>query len=156
MLESFLIKIDQSFKLSTLLKKTLQYRCFTVNTAKFLRIYFYIKHLWWLFLSVNLTVHFGFSDFMDSILAKNLIRFSCTAAWLKIYLHLSFSNFMHGSPAKNLTAVHLSISNFLHGSPAEKRNEMKRNEMKYILFSNICINIQQLHVIAENKTQGNL
>ena len=63
---------------------------------------------------------------------------------------------MHGSPAKNLTAIHLGISNFLHGSPAEKRNEMKQNEMKYILFSHICINLQQLHVIAENKTQGNL
>ena len=133
------------------IRKTLQYRCFSVNTAKFLRIYFYIEHLWWLFLTVNLTVHFGFSDFIHSSPAKTLIRFSCTAARLKIYVHLSFSNFMHGSPAKNLTAVHLGISNFLHGSPAEKRNEMK-----HILFSNICINLQQFHVIAENKTQGNL
>ena len=33
---------------------------------------------------------------------------------------------------------------------------LKRNEMKYILFNKIYINLQQFQVIRENKTQGNL
>ena len=33
---------------------------------------------------------------------------------------------------------------------------MKWNEMKYILFNKIYINLQQFQVIPENKTQGNL
>ena len=34
--------------------------------------------------------------------------------------------------------------------------EMKWNEIKYILFNKIYINLQQFQVIPENKTQGNL
>ena len=37
-----------------------------------------------------------------------------------------------------------------------KWNNLKWNEMKYILFSKIYINILQFQVIAESKTQGNL
>ena len=37
-----------------------------------------------------------------------------------------------------------------------KWDNLKWNEMKYILFSKIYINILQFQVIAERKTQGNL
>ena len=39
----------------TLLKKSLWYRCFPVNFAKFLITHFLTEHLWWLFLNVTLS-----------------------------------------------------------------------------------------------------
>ena len=44
---SFLIKFQAS-RPATLLKKRLWHRCFPVNFGKFLRILFFIEHLWWL------------------------------------------------------------------------------------------------------------
>ena len=35
---------------STLLKRGLWYRCFSVTFVKFLRTPFFLEHLWWLFL----------------------------------------------------------------------------------------------------------
>ena len=37
-----------------------------------------------------------------------------------------------------------------------RTKEIKLNEMNYILFNKIYINLQQFQVIPENKTQGNL
>ena len=42
----FLIKLKASF----FIKKRLQHRCLPVNIAKFLRTFFFPKHLWWLLL----------------------------------------------------------------------------------------------------------
>ena len=49
--ESFLIKLQASgVRPATLIRKTLWYRCFPVNFAKFLRTPFFKEHLWWLLL----------------------------------------------------------------------------------------------------------
>ena len=39
---------------ATLFKKRLQYRCFSVNFARFLRTPFFTEHLWWLLLKTRL------------------------------------------------------------------------------------------------------
>ena len=42
------------------IKKRLLQRCFLVNTGKFLKIAFFIEHLWWLFLTpIRYACHFG-------------------------------------------------------------------------------------------------
>ena len=38
---------------ATLLKKSLWHMCFPVNFAKFLRTYFFTKHVWWLLLQIT-------------------------------------------------------------------------------------------------------
>ena len=43
-------------KIATLLKKRLWYRCFLVNSVKFLRTPFCIEHLWWLLLDLELVI----------------------------------------------------------------------------------------------------
>ena len=40
----------------TLLKKRLWHRCFPVNFTKFLRTPFFIDHLWWLLLNVQIKI----------------------------------------------------------------------------------------------------
>ena len=42
----------------------------------------------------------------------------------------------------------------MNGLYSGLENEM--NEMKYILFNKVYINLQQFQVITKNKTQGNL
>ena len=46
---------------ATLLKKRLQQRCFLVNSTKFLRTPFFIKHLRWLLLNVYSIFTLGFT-----------------------------------------------------------------------------------------------
>ena len=50
-----LINKTATMKACNFIKKRLQHRCFTVNIAKFLRISFFIEHLWWLVLAVSTT-----------------------------------------------------------------------------------------------------
>ena len=49
---SFLIKLQAW--LATLFKKRLWHRCFPVNFVKFLRTTFFIEHLWWLLLRLDM------------------------------------------------------------------------------------------------------
>ena len=49
---SFLIKLQAW--LATLFKKRLWHRCFPVNFVKFLRTPFFIEHLWWLLLRLDM------------------------------------------------------------------------------------------------------
>ena len=44
--------MSESLRPATLLKKALWHRCFPVSFVKFLRIPFYIEHLWWLLLNI--------------------------------------------------------------------------------------------------------
>ena len=48
--QSLFFNKDAGLRPATLLKKSLWHRCFPVNFAIFLRIPFFIEHLWWLLL----------------------------------------------------------------------------------------------------------
>ena len=52
MLESLFDKVA-GLKACNFIKKRLQHKCLAVNIAKFLRTYFFVKHLQWLFLYVK-------------------------------------------------------------------------------------------------------
>ena len=53
--ESFFFNKVAGQRPATLLKKRLLHRCFPVNFVKILRTPFYIEHLWWLLLYVQLS-----------------------------------------------------------------------------------------------------
>ena len=52
MLESLFKKVT-GLEARKSIKRRLQYRCFPVNIAKFLRTAFSIEHLWWLLLELR-------------------------------------------------------------------------------------------------------
>ena len=62
MSESLFLKKLQVFWAANL-EKRLRHRCFPVNCAKFLRIYFFIEHLRWLLLKERYSESHTFHDF---------------------------------------------------------------------------------------------
>ena len=80
--------------------------------------------------------------------AKEIIVYASLRKW---YLEYGFM----------VTAIHelllykpgQSFDSFQKRLP---KPEMKSNEMKFIIFSKINLNLQQFQVTTENKTQGNL
>ena len=57
--QSFFFNKVVGLRSATLLKKRLWHRCFPVNFAKFLRTPFFAEHIWWLLLSILLSLETG-------------------------------------------------------------------------------------------------
>ena len=81
---------DKGFHIrpATLLKKKLRRRCFPVNFSKFLKISFFIEHLWWLLLNQSVL-----GKIVNQIIFRNFpfsfVKNIYLLSYLVIYLNIS-------------------------------------------------------------------
>ena len=78
-------------RLTTLLRKRLWHKCFSVNFVKFLRTPFYIEHLWWLLLKIKMAKYANECELMNSAV-KHKDRFS---NFRESTFHGSFSGYLY-------------------------------------------------------------
>ena len=63
----FAIITGKVLKTCNFIKKRLQHRCFTVKIPNFIRTAFFIRHLWWLLLSVGFWMRLSYTLVLLSI-----------------------------------------------------------------------------------------
>ena len=73
---------------TTLLKKSLWYRCFPVNCAKFLRTPFFTEHLWWLLLLLERFTDLSVQRYVNTDNIKKMFaRSQFIHSSLKLFSH---------------------------------------------------------------------